>query len=312
MKSKGTGPGKGWQGDVMCVKGTTPLWVAARTLLRERRDDFFRRRDKVLLTFDPEDIHDLRVSSRRLREGLALFAPCYPTGEMARLVKRIKRVTRLLGEIRNRDEAVLFFLSLGEELDDSCGSELDRLVASYRGERNEELEKLGSGLRKIAGGELRDLSLRVIGSPCLFAPASGSIDPFSPLAVFARDSLGARFADVLVLVPEARKAENFEAQHLLRIAVKHFRYRLEILSLLFGDSYADIHAAVKTYQELLGKMHDLDVFAGVCRAAPFTQPTAALILAAITVHRERLFAGFSGMLERMPFETIGERVRYAL
>jgi CHAD domain-containing protein len=231
---------------------------------------------------------------------------------MARLVKQIKRVTRLLGEIRNRDEAVLFFSSLADELDDSCRSELDRLVASIRSERNEELEKLGSGLRKLTDSELRDLSLRVIGSPCLFAPAAGSTDPFSPLAVFARISLDARLADVLALVPEARMAENYEAQHSLRIAVKHFRYRMEILSLLFGDSYADIHAAVKAYQELLGKMHDLDVFAGVCRAAAFSQPTAATTLAAITVHRERLFAGFSGMLKRIPFETIGERVRCAL
>ena len=62
----------------MQMEGTTPLWIAARVLLYERGEDFFRRRDKVLKTFDPGDIHDLRVASRRLREGLALFAPCYP------------------------------------------------------------------------------------------------------------------------------------------------------------------------------------------------------------------------------------------
>ena len=60
----------------MNVEGKTPLWLAARVLLHERGDDFFRRRDKVLKTFDPEEIHDLRVSSRRLREGLELFLPC--------------------------------------------------------------------------------------------------------------------------------------------------------------------------------------------------------------------------------------------
>lgn len=296
----------------MQVDGTTPLWVAARALLWERGDDFFRRRDKVLKTFGPEDIHDLRVSSRRLREGLALFAPCYPPGKIARLVKGSKGVTRLLGEIRNSDEAVLFFSALRDELDDPCRGDLDRLITSFQEERNKELRRLKTGLREMAGDELHDLYRRVIGSPTLFAPSAGSSDPFAPLAGFADESLGARLIDVLKLVPEARQEGNSEAQHLLRIAVKHFRYRMEILSFLLGARYEELHAAVKRYQELLGKMHDLDVFAGISREARFSEPSAALIPAAIAAHRGRLFAEFSGMLECIPFEGIGERVRDAL
>src|SRR5512137_642289 len=102
----------------MQIVGSTHLWVAARVLLYERGDDFFMLWDKVLKTSDAEDIHDLRVSSRRLREGLALFTPCYPSGNIARLVKRIKRVTRLLGDIRNTDEAILFFSALADEVDE--------------------------------------------------------------------------------------------------------------------------------------------------------------------------------------------------
>src|SRR5512137_556288 len=93
----------------MGIAGSTPLWVAARALLTLRGEDFRRRLADVRQTFDAEAIHDLRVSSRRLREGLVLFAPCYPAAGVARLVRRIKKVTRLLGDIRNRDEALLFF-----------------------------------------------------------------------------------------------------------------------------------------------------------------------------------------------------------
>ena len=89
---------------MMPVAGTTPLWMAARSLLSERVDDFFRRRDKVLKTFDAEDIHDLRVSTRRLREGLALFAPCYPPVNIGRLVRKIRQVTRLLGDMRKNSK----------------------------------------------------------------------------------------------------------------------------------------------------------------------------------------------------------------
>ncbi|HLO25760.1 MAG TPA: CHAD domain-containing protein, partial [Geobacteraceae bacterium] len=134
----------------MEIAGTTPLWIAARTLLHERGDDLFRRRDKVLKTFDAEDIHDLRVASRRLREGLVLFGPCYPSTDIARLARKIKQVTRLLGDIRNADEALLFFTALADEFANSCRSDLEELAGTFRDNRGKGLKKLRKGLREMA------------------------------------------------------------------------------------------------------------------------------------------------------------------
>lgn len=296
----------------MQINRSTPLWVAARILLRERGDDFNRRLTNALLTFDAEAIHDLRVSSRRMREGLALFAPCYPPGDIALLGKRIKKVTRLLGEIRNRDEALLFFLSLRDKLDSSCHSDLDHLLTTFRNERIKDLEKLRAGLGKISAADLLDLYQQVTSYPRLFAPADNGIDLFAPLAVFAKAALFSRLADVLQLVPAARQADNITAQHQLRIVVKHFRYRMEIVSFLLGNSYRKLYTTAKSYQEVLGKMHDLDVFAVICQEAAFPQPAATLIMAAIAAKRAKLFDDFTAMLARTPFEKIGERMRDVL
>ena len=296
----------------MQLNGKTPLWAAARALLSERGDDFNRRLVTVLRTFDPEAIHDLRVSSRRMREGLVLFTPCYPAGDMARLVKRIRRVTRLLGEIRNRDEALLFFSSLRDQLDDCCRSDLALLVTVFQKERKKELRKLEAGLREIAAADLHDRYRQVINFPSLFAPAAGGIDLFAPLGDFSKDALSSRLADVLQLVPDAREEGNIAAQHQLRIAVKHFRYRLEILSLLLDSSYKEFYGTVKEYQEVLGRMHDLDVFSAISREAAWSRPAAVIILEAIAAQRGRLFASFTAMLAKMPFEKIGERMRTAL
>lgn len=293
----------------MHVDGATPLWVATRVLLYEREDDFFRRRDKALKTSDPEDIHDLRVSSRRLREGLALFSPCYPAGKVARLVKPIKRVTRLLGEVRNSDEAVLFFTALADELDALCRGDLEQLTLAFRVERAKELKRLRRGLREFATTELRDLFRRVINAPSLFAPATSGCDLFAPLAEYGKEALTARLAHVERFVPEARHAAGIEAQHLLRIAVKHFRYRLEILSFLLGARSQDLLAAAKGYQDVLGRMHDLDVFAGIVREAGFPASTKEAALCAIAARRGRLFADFSGMLEITSFAEIGAQMR---
>src|SRR5512135_27773 len=125
--------------------GTTPLWMAARTLLSERGEDFFRRREKALKSADAEDIHDLRVASRRLREGLALFSPCYLPRDIARLDRKIKQVTRLLGDIRNADEAHLFFTELTDSFDGLCRSDLERLAGKFRDNRGEGIKKLRKG-----------------------------------------------------------------------------------------------------------------------------------------------------------------------
>ena len=211
-------------------------------------------------------------------------------------------------EIRNSDEAVLFFSSLRDELGDGCRGDLDRLITSFQKERKKELGKLESGLREIAGNDFRDLYLRLINSPALFAPVVEDFDLFVPLGYFAKESLSARLADVLKLVPEARQAENADAQHLLRIAVKHFRYRMELLSSLLGTDFKELHTAVKRYQDVLGTMHDLDVFAGIVREAGFPADTERLVLGVIEAKRERLFTAFSGMLATVPFEEIGARL----
>jgi len=296
----------------MLIEGTTPLWIAARVLLHERGDDLFRRRDKVLKTFDPDDIHDLRVASRRLREGLALFAPCYLPEKINRLVRKIRQVTRLLGDIRNADEALLFFTALADEFGNSCRSDLEGLAGKFQENRKKGLKKLRNGLREMAPAPLRDLYLRTINSPSLFNPPAGGADLFVPLSGFAKGALAARLADVMKLVPAARHAGEVEAQHLLRIAVKHFRYRMEILAMLMGTDYEELHAALKSYQEVLGKMHDLDVFAGIVRKEGFPAETEKPVLDAIALRRAKLFKDFTVMLEAAPFEAIGQRVRHAL
>ncbi len=294
------------------IEGTTSAWIAARAILHERGDELFRRMDKVLATFDLDDIHDLRVASRRLREALALFAPCYSPERIGRIDKRVRKVTRLLGEMRNTDEALLFFTRLAGELDAPCRGALEPFISSLREEREREAGRLADGLRKMAAAELRDLYRRSIDSPSLFTPREDGVDPSAPLSGFARDALDARFSAIAELVPRAREQGAIEAQHRLRIAVKHFRYRMELLSFLFRTGYRQLHAALRGYQDVLGKMHDLDVFAGIVREAHFPPGAEKPILDAIIAQREKLFRDFSAMLKKRPLEQIGEQVRNAL
>ena len=291
------------------IQGATPLWIAARTLLNERGDDLFRCWAKVLRTFEPEDIHDLRVASRRLREGLALFAPCYARKDIKSLDKKIKKVTLLLGGMRNTDEAIIFFTALVDELETRCKDVLGPFLALLNKERKRESRRLESGLQKMAVEDLKDFFQRTTNSLSLFTPLANGADLFAPLSGFARDSISSRLSAIRDFLPQARDKENIEAQHRLRIMVKHFRYRMEILSFLIGTRYQQFHAAIKGYQDVLGKMHDLDVFSEMVNKAEFSPECEKPILAAIRARRDGFYRGFSTMLTSMPLERIGEQVR---
>jgi CHAD domain-containing protein len=286
------------------IEQRTPLWIAIRILLQERGDDFFLRSDRVLRTFDLDNIHDLRVASRRLREGVMLFSGCYPPENIAPLLQRFKRVTKLLGAIRNTDESLLFFTTVAHELDPPSAEEMAGLLQSFSGQRRKGIRRLTTGLRKLITPSLPDLFRRTVQAPALFSPPAPGIDMLAPLAVFAADAVNSRLADVMGILPAALPVEATAEQHQLRIAVKHFRYRLEILAPLLGPDYPRFHEAIKEYQDVLGKLHDLDVFSEIIRESSLSAATETATLAVINSRRGPFYSRFTAILDDTPFETI--------
>ena len=63
-------------------------------------------RDGVLKHFDVEAVHDMRVSSRRLRTAMQTFRPCFARKTFKPHAERIKALADLLGEVRDRDVMV--------------------------------------------------------------------------------------------------------------------------------------------------------------------------------------------------------------
>lgn len=294
----------------MVLMKKTPLWIAAKGLLAGRGADFFHCWEKAASTFDAEDIHDLRVASRRLREGVVLFAPCYPEAKMDAVRKSIKKVTDVLGELRNLDEWLAFFRTEAAGLGEGYHTELSDCTALYEADRERAGKKLKRDLRRMHPKNLRKHFAGIVHAPYLFDPPPGGTDPFTPIDDFARTGMELRLAPVLALVPSARRPEEAEAQHRLRIAVKRFRYRLEVLSPLMDDAgYRPVHGQVKEYQEVLGRIHDLDVFSGLIREAPLSGPAIGAMCGIIAERRAKSFAQFLDKLETTPFDAIGTDVR---
>lgn len=292
----------------MRIEPTAPLWVAARALIAERKCDLEQRWKRTEMTFDAEDIHDLRVSSRRLREALTLFSPCFPAKSLARTSSRTKHLTRMLGTMRNTDEALIFFRSCAASV--HAATELDGLLSQLEQERKQELKLLKAGLQSHPLAPLREQLDALLLEPDLFA--NDRIDPFKQIVGFAREMIVERMKAVAELLPLAAAEKQVDAQHRLRIAIKRLRYRYELMVPLVRHGHAELLAIVKAYQDLLGTMHDLDLFAGmVAKRLPETSDSTRL-LAEIAGQRHALFADFSAMLRRSPLPDTGEQMRRSL
>jgi len=61
----------------------------------------------------PDEIHDLRVSVRRFSQGLELFEEFFPTWEVKKIRKMLKRVMSVTSDIRDRDITLDFLKEAG-------------------------------------------------------------------------------------------------------------------------------------------------------------------------------------------------------
>jgi CHAD domain-containing protein len=292
------------------LSGTTQLWIAAHALLLERGTDLFRNLDRASRSFDAEAIHDLRVSSRRLREGLALFAPCYPPKHLAPLKRKLQTLTTTMGSIRNTDEALLFFAALAAEGALSGNEAVAELRATLEARRHTENAALRHSLRTFAAMDLHKQFAAKCRQQLIFA--SQSVDLLQPVAVYLRHSLAARETAVSAGIDQALVKTDVAAQHRLRIAVKKFRYRFEFLASLAPAGYTELYAAIKGYQEVLGKMHDLDMFALLTDEIMTDRPVADSVKQVIAQRRGLLLAEFVARNHAVPLATLGDRARSLL
>ncbi len=87
---------------------------------------------------DIEFLHDMRVSSRRLRAAMDAFAAAFPTGSFRRYLASVKEVTDTLGAARDLDVAIDGLLGVIDEVEPREQVGLEALVGEYRARRTAE------------------------------------------------------------------------------------------------------------------------------------------------------------------------------
>jgi CHAD domain-containing protein len=223
-----------------------PLLSIGR-LLAGRADEVIRQRRKAARTSDQEAIHHLRVATRRLQEALDIGRPVLDPRPLRRLDRRARRLRQALGRRRNLDVMRDLLRSVARRLPAKArhaARRLARRLESHAVVPSVELPPI----RKRARALLR----------------TAERGPTLPIASRGREVLAER-ARAMERHLGAGRGQNGDRLHRLRIAVKRYRYTLEILDEAGIEGLEPAIRSARKLQRDLGGLHDLDILIDLVR-----------------------------------------------
>jgi CHAD domain-containing protein len=114
-----------------------PYAEAAVKIVSVRAGELAEHAEGVLDTGDIERVHDMRVSTRRLRAALEIFEPCFPAKPYGQALTEVKRLADALGERRDRDVAIAALHNFNDQMAAPDRRGVASLIEQLRGEQEE-------------------------------------------------------------------------------------------------------------------------------------------------------------------------------
>lgn len=210
---------------------------------------------------DPEDIHRMRVASRRLRIRLSLFEDYLPKKKARFWRRRLRRLTRALGQARDTDVQLIFLEEYRAKLADEREQPgVKRLTARTRRQRRRLQKQVLKALDKVEdSGILTDMRRCFQLAVDASLPAGSEAGVPGVLAQACK-AIEARLHEVLEFEGLIRDPRHSAELHRMRIAAKHLRYCMEAFAQLFSGRLKRPIKTAKAIQEILGDIHDSDVW----------------------------------------------------
>ena len=218
--------------------------------------------DGVRQNEDIEYLHRMRVASRRLRSLSPLVGDCLPARQAVRWRKRLRRVTRALGDARDADVQAAFL----EDALKACRNDrhrpgLERLLLRFRQRRSALQAPLMDTLERLASGrrmQRMEMALRyLLATSQLYADDESAGHTFDR----CRSAIMRRLQGVLAAAATIRGPDCSTELHTTRIAVKRLRYTMQAFAPLYPDTLNDAIRTARRLQDVLGNVHDCDVWA---------------------------------------------------
>jgi CHAD domain-containing protein len=221
---------------------------------------------------DVEAVHRSRVASRRLREALPVVPAESAAPAVRKSRKAVRGLTRLLGGVRELDVSLALLDELMEEHEDLAPA-VDMVRAFVQRERQRRRGQMVRGVEELDPDRLRQ-RLTALAETVRHATVAERRDRL-------RQRLEPRVAGMASAVDAAGSLYAFDRLHRVRISIKKLRYLLELVHEVARVGTSRLVRRLKDAQDLLGRLHDLEVLAGFVRMTFGAHPSHPIQLRAL-------------------------------
>jgi CHAD domain-containing protein len=239
------------------------LAEAGRKVLRFHLARMIAREPGTRAGKDNEELHAMRVATRRQRAAWRVFGEAFDPKRTARYRRRLREVAADLGAVRDLDVLIEAAETYRKRQSATEAAAFEPLLRSWHARRDAAREVL---VRELDADRYR----RWVEDYVAFVQAEGTgalpVAPTQPHRV--RDTMPSRiwlaYERVRAYEPVLRWAD-VTTLHDLRIAAKWLRYTLEFVRETLGRDAGPVIEKVVALQDHLGWLHDADVAAGLAR-----------------------------------------------
>ena len=237
--------------DLMCEAG--------RKILHFHYLEMLKHEAGTIAGEDIEELHDMRVATRRLRAAFSIFGGFFAAKTIRPFLQGLKTTGRMLGEVRDLDVSMEKVRTFLNHLPAEQQTGLDPLLDNW----NSTLEQSRMGLLSHLNSQ-EYLDFKSNFSVFLQTPGMGLIKtkrgaPMQTTTRFLAPTLiYTRLASVMAFDSILTTA-SYAQLHALRIEFKKFRYTLEFFREVLGAESQVIINEIKKLQDHLGELNDANV-----------------------------------------------------
>jgi putative phosphoesterase len=208
---------------------------------------------------DTEYLHKMRVTSRRIRAAMPLFKGCYQKKQYKKWLNEIKKVTKSLGEARDLDVQIFFLRDYKKskpQLTSNSGVTL--LLDSLVSRRVKIQTTVVNELNVLKNSEVLE-DIKQISNQIL-AQTTNDLSCLQELKEEANSRISIKLENFLSMEKCVHKKDDILCHHQMRIRAKWLRYTMEAFAPLYEENLSKEIELVKSFQDVLGEMHDCDVW----------------------------------------------------
>ncbi|GIV81633.1 MAG: hypothetical protein KatS3mg051_0987 [Anaerolineae bacterium] len=205
---------------------------------------------------DIEDVHDMRVATRRMRSAFRLFAPFFDPKAVRPLVRGLRRTAQALGAVRDldvfRDKAQRF---LAEHPDLS----LDPLFSTWQADYDAARQALLAELDSKRFARFVDRFQTFVSTPGMGALTADSDGALANQVRYVVPRLIYEHYERVRAYETVLDGASLDTLHALRIDFKRLRYAVEFFAEVLGPEASLVIKEIKIMQDHLGDLNDTRV-----------------------------------------------------